>query len=198
MKPKFSHLFIAFAALAQGVMWYNLFVVLGMVDGYAIAGGACAGIATVGMSTRTANFLPGTSLGKRARQWGWAVLIIFTIVEMIVLGTANFMQMPVKNWAVAYGASLVITLALLAGALVDRSLVPAEKSKKTVAQVAETGKQPKRKAAKVARKPVKDESLLAYFQGNPGASDTQAAEHFGISRQAIGQRRKKLYKVDIR
>jgi hypothetical protein len=49
--------------------------------------------------------------------------------------------------------------------------------------------------APIARKSVKDDELLAYFQANPGISDTQAAKDFGITRQAIGQRRKKLYSV---
>jgi hypothetical protein len=50
-------------------------------------------------------------------------------------------------------------------------------------------------APQVARKPVKDDELLAYLASNPGESHQQVADHFHVSRQAIGQRVKKLYEV---
>jgi hypothetical protein len=46
-----------------------------------------------------------------------------------------------------------------------------------------------------ARKPVSDTELLAFLQANPGASQQQVADNFHVSRQAIGQRVKKLYEV---
>jgi hypothetical protein len=46
-----------------------------------------------------------------------------------------------------------------------------------------------------ARKPVSDTDLLAFLQANPGASQQQVADNFHVSRQAIGQRVKKLYEV---
>ena len=94
------------------------------------------------------------------------------------------------DFILAYGASFVITVTLIFGALVERSLVPGEKP-----QVAKNAEKVERKKKKVSRKPVKDDDLLSYFQGNPGASDTQAAGYFGVTRQAIGQRRRKLYSV---
>jgi hypothetical protein len=50
-------------------------------------------------------------------------------------------------------------------------------------------------APQVARKAIPDTELLAYLQANPGESHQQVAEHFGVSRQAVGQRVKKLYEV---
>jgi hypothetical protein len=54
---------------------------------------------------------------------------------------------------------------------------------------------PAKVTPQVARKPVKDDELLAYLASNPGESHQQVADHFGVSRQAIGQRVKKLYEV---
>jgi hypothetical protein len=51
------------------------------------------------------------------------------------------------------------------------------------------------KKLKVARKHIKDEELLAYLQANIGASQQTVADHFGVTRQAIGPRIKKLYEV---
>jgi flagellar biosynthesis GTPase FlhF len=45
------------------------------------------------------------------------------------------------------------------------------------------------------RKPVTDSELLTYLASNPGESHKQVAAHFGVTRQAIGQRVKKLYEV---
>jgi hypothetical protein len=56
---------------------------------------------------------------------------------------------------------------------------------------------PSRNKKKVARQPISDAILEGYFAGNPGATDTQVAEHFGVTRQAIGKRRKKLYSIGV-
>jgi hypothetical protein len=47
----------------------------------------------------------------------------------------------------------------------------------------------------VARKKIDDAELLAFLQANAGASQQQVADHFGVTRQAIGPRVKKLYAV---
>jgi hypothetical protein len=79
----------------------------------------------------------------------------------------------------------------------DRAELRASKPKvvRKPRKEAETLPQVPQEAAQVARKPVKDEELLAYLASNPGESHQQVAEHFGVSRQAIGQRVKKLYEV---
>jgi hypothetical protein len=59
----------------------------------------------------------------------------------------------------------------------------------------ETLPQAPQETPQVARKPVKDDELMAYLASNPGESHQQVAEHFGVSRQAVGQRVKKLYEV---
>lgn len=199
------YLLVAFAAIAQGVMWVGVFSLIhpGVLS---YVGGIPAGGAIVGLVVYSANALPRVQ-AKRARQGGWVMLVLTIIAEPVVLGVVNWWSMPADfravagSYIVAGGASLIISLVLVMGALVDRSLLPASKPKEegNDAQVSGKGKgktgKKDVKPAKVARKAVKDDELLSYFQGNPGASDTQAAEYFGITRQAVGQRRKKLYQV---
>jgi hypothetical protein len=51
------------------------------------------------------------------------------------------------------------------------------------------------KKVKRAINRVPDTDLMSFLQENPGASQNHIASHFGVSRQAIGQRVKKLYEV---
>ena len=62
----------------------------------------------------------------------------------------------------------------------------------TAAKFAQVPSQPEPKPAKVARKHVTDSQLLAELDKNPGASDEQVAQVFGLSRQSINERRHKL------
>jgi len=124
-----AYLLIGCAAIAQGVLWVNAFKMLHS-DILAYVGGIPAGIAIVGLSARSANILPGVK-SKRARQWGWTLLVILMITEPFVLGAANYHAMGDKSYIVAYGASLVISVALVMGAIVERSLVAKPKATKS-------------------------------------------------------------------
>ncbi len=196
MNFKFSYVPIGLLAFAAGMLWVNVFSLFhnGIL---AYIGGIPAGIGIVIITVRSANILPRVP-SKRARNAGWGFLAAVVIVEPIVLGFANWpiimdTDIPLINsYIVAGGASLVVSLALVLGALVDRSLVPAEKP---VAQVATTGKQPKRKAAKVARKPITDKQLNDYWLRNPKATNVEVAQHFGVTPQAISKRKSSIYKV---
>ena len=134
MKFKPTHGFILAAALAQGVMWVNVFSLIHS-GVWSYVGGIPAGLAIVGLVVYAANALPRVQ-SERARKSGWALLVLVMAVEPIVLGIVNWWSMPDSfrvlpvSYPVAGGASLVITLALVLGSLVDRSLLPAEKQKK--------------------------------------------------------------------
>jgi hypothetical protein len=148
---KLIYAFIAFAALAQGVLWINVFSLIhkGLLT---YIGGIPAGVAIVGLVVYSANQLPRVA-SKRARNVGWFVLVLVCIVEPVVLGFANYpviMGVGIGNIGavvVAGGASLTISLALVLGALVDRSLVPAEKPNKPATSEPKPAK--KRKQAEV-------------------------------------------------
>ncbi len=131
---KIIYVFILCAALAQGVMWVNVFSLIhhGLL---VYVGGVPAGLAVVSLVVYSANSLPRVQ-SKRARQGGWFLLFLVIVFEPVVLGVVNWWAMPTEfralpvSYVVAGGASLVISLVLVMGALVDRSLIPAEKPAK--------------------------------------------------------------------
>lgn len=94
------------------------------------------------------------------------------------------------SWSLAADLSILLT-----GAIAGKSLIVAEKPAADLPKVESKPRKAGSKSAKVARKPVADDALLAYLASNPGESHQQVADHFGVSRQAIGQRVKKLYEV---
>jgi hypothetical protein len=78
----------------------------------------------------------------------------------------------------------------------EASRVQLRASKKATAGKADVKPVKRAKVApQVARKAITDDALLAYLASNPGESHQQVADHFGVSRQAVGQRVKKLYEV---
>jgi hypothetical protein len=193
-------LMIAFAALAQGVLWVNVFSLIHHGP-LVYIGGIPAGLAIVGLVTYSANALPRVQ-SARARRGGWIMLTLTMIAEPIVLGVVNWWFMPADfrlsfgSYIVAGGTSLVISLVLVMGALVDRSLLPTEKpAPKPATETPKPARNPKKVAEKRLQQPITDEQLLSYFAGNTGATNTDAAQHFGVTRQAIGKRVKKLYEV---
>ena len=98
-----------------------------------------------------------------------------------------------KSVFTAISWSVCVDLAIiLAGAIAVKSMIGDSNPPK----VAGKGKQPAGKKKQVARKSVQENDLLAYLQANPGATHGQVAEHFGVTRQAIGSRIQKIYKVD--
>lgn len=89
-------------------------------------------------------------------------------------------------WAVCVDLAII-----LAGAIVGKSMIGESNPPK----VAGNEKQPKGKKKQIARNRVQDNELLAYLQSNPGATHGQVAAHFGVTRQAIQARVKKVYAV---
>lgn len=76
---------------------------------------------------------------------------------------------------------------------------PLQGRKQGPQDLAQAGEQVDKQVAQVApplaplrKQHLQDADLLAYLVANPQASDQQAADKFGVSRQAIQQRRRKL------
>jgi MFS family permease len=116
---------------------------------------------------------------------------LFCLSPVIICSTmgwsvANF------SWSVASDLSILLT-----GAIVGKGLVTSGDPLPKAARNKQKDKQQvPQEVVKVARKTVQENELLAYLQANAGASQTQVAEHFGVSRQAIGSRIKKIYKIN--
>jgi len=109
------------------------------------------------------------------------------LVSPIVIGLSDPTPDP-ATWAWAIFPDAAI---LLASAVTGKSLIA-----KDAPQVATTGTQVapqgSGKKKQVARKSVKEADFIAYLQANKSASQQQVADHFGISRSAVGQRIQKL------
>lgn len=114
-----------------------------------------------------------------------ALALLFALSPVIICSTLGW-SLATFSWSVACDLSIV-----LAGAISGKSLLPAETPQKVAVKKAQAPKTP----VKVARKSIPETELLAYLQANAGASQTQVAEYFGVTRQAIGLRMKKIYAV---
>jgi len=79
---------------------------------------------------------------------------------------------------------------LLASTVTGQSLIA--RPEQVATQVAQVARKGKGKSKQVARKSVKEADLIAYLQANKQASQQQVADHFGITRSAVGQRISKL------
>jgi hypothetical protein len=127
-----------------------------------------------------------------------AYLALFVMICLSPATVALSLIIPGSVFtAIAWAMDTDIAI-VLAGAIAGKSLVAKDepvKSEKVVTQVRKTTGKRVKVATQVARKPVTDDMLLAYLASNPGERQQQVAEHFGVSRQAIGQRVKKLYEV---
>jgi len=148
MKRKLNvmYLLILAVSVAQGVMWVNVFKLLhhGI---WVYIGGIPAGVGIVGLVARGANLLPRVG-SKRARNAGWVVLVLVMVVEPVVIGIGNWYAMPENiqsqwsSYVLAGGASLAIALALVLGALAERSLIPATKPEKAGSKPAKPATKP--------------------------------------------------------
>lgn len=149
---------------------------------------------TASLSVATASSNIGSITAKGRKQIATAGLILMVVFSASTVSLS--LAFPESVWtAISWGCAVDISI-VLAGAISGKGLVASETQAPKVA-----GK-PKKEPVKepeplpqLTRKHVKDEDLLAYLAGNAGASQQQVADHFGVTRQAIGPRIKKLYEV---
>jgi hypothetical protein len=85
---------------------------------------------------------------------------------------------------------------LLASVVTGQSLIATETSPQATPSIPQVTGKPRKTKGKVARKSISDNDLLAYLQANPGASQQATADHFSVTRQAIGQRVRRLYETN--
>lgn len=158
--------------------------------------------ATVNLSLAyAANRLPRIR-SKSAQAYARAAFWCMVVITPVLLAPVNLITLDSRltgftRWLVALLAASVVDLAIIFVAFADGSLLPQE-----VAQSAEqaitqyrkiTPKSREDRGSKPkARKHVTDAQLVSYLQENPGANNVQIARKFGITRQAISERRKHL------
>lgn len=154
--------------------------------------GAAAGLgvgAVVNLSMAVASSRI-SDIAKSRRGLAYLSLIILYCLSPVIICSSLGWSLANLSWSLAADTSILLT-----GAIAGKSLVAADATPQPVAQGERKPRKSKKVAPQVARKPVTDSDLLAYLASNPGESHQQVADHFGVSRQAIGQRVKKLYEV---
>ena len=153
--------------------------------------------ATVNLSLAyAANRLPRLR-SKSAQAYTRAAFWCMVIITPALLAPVNLVTLsPVitgfTRWMVALLAASVVDIAIVFVAFADGSLLPVEQP---IAPIP-----PKIKEARVSRpktrKHVTDAQLLTYLHENPGANNSQIARSFGVTRQAISERRKRLTVIE--
>jgi Zn-dependent protease with chaperone function len=135
-----------------------------------------------------------SDVAKSRKPLSYLSLIgLFVLSPVIICSSLGF-SVATLSWSLAADMSIMLTGAIMGNALVKKDETPQVASKETP-KVASKARKAAKVAPQVARKAIPDTELLAYLQANPGESHQQVAEHFGVSRQAVGQRVKKLYEV---
>ncbi len=216
--PNFGTILLGLAALVNMARWVGVFTVSqngptwisqllpildaisGLFTGLTVAGGLAF------VTHRLGGLQPFTPKGRPVmRFWGAAIsAAAILIMSAFLLPPYVRMTMPdelkaqigdLGVWSVM--AVLVGDLIIVAIALADSKAAGFTRSSDEQGRQ-ETGKKAKvaqarsKKNMQVARKRIADDELLAYLQEHTGESDGQIAEHFGVKRQAIQPRRKKL------
>lgn len=132
------------------------------------------------------------SMIAQKRKWLAYLSLVFMLIlspVVIYLSDSNPSGATVA-WALFPDAAILLASVVTGQSLIAQDVAPASTTK-----APGKGRKVAGKKKAIARKPLTDDVLLAYLQANPGESQQQVADNFGVTRQAIGQRVKKLYEV---
>jgi hypothetical protein len=149
--------------------------------------------ATVNLSLAyAANRLPRIR-SKSAQAYSRAAFWSMVIITPALLAPVNLITLDARltgftRWLVALLAASVVDLAIVFVAFADGSLLPVEQP---IAPIPPKAREARESKPKV-RKHVTDAQLVNYLQENPGANNSQIARRFGVTRQAISERRKHM------
>ena len=134
-------------------------------------------------------------IAKKRKLSAWIALVLLFIISPAIIGISVYQEMNVADniargfasalWGLSADLAVGLTGFIIGGGLVEKE------TKK------ESAPQPPRKKKKVAQ-PITDTQLQKYWLRNPEATNTEVAQHFGVTRQAISKRREKLYSIGER
>jgi hypothetical protein len=179
-------------ALVQAVLFSIAGITHFQYMGWAV--GLGLGIVVNWSMALSSSRVSGIAKGRKPMAYA-SLFLLFCLSPVIICSTLGW---TLANFSWSIAADLAI---LLTGSTVGSGLIADAQAKPQVARkpkkVANELPQEDAILQKVARKRVKDDELLAYLAGNAGASQQQVADHFGVTRQAIGPRLKKLYEPKV-
>lgn len=184
------------AALAQFVQFGHAGYILG---GWVVAviGGIIG--AVVSFSVAYAGSQVASVTGMKREKWvniGTLAMLAISPLAIVapVYHSFGVIVDPAWRWITAGAWVLAPDAAILLDGLVTgKKLVAA--TEQLPAQVAETTLKPTRNKKATQKQPITDKQLNDYWLRNPQATNTEVAQHFGVTRQAIGKRKEKLYSI---
>jgi len=124
-----------------------------------------------------------------------ALVAMFSLSPVTICSTLGW-SISTFAWAMCVDLSIVLSGAIVGKSLIVTETLPKVARKKK--QVAETLPQEIIPLPQVARKRVDKNELLTYLAERPGRPQQEVADHFGVTRQAIGARIKTVYDVSKR
>lgn len=137
-----------------------------------------------------------SDIAAKRKPLAYVALVAMFALSPVTITLSLFFPAQIYT-AVAWAMCVDLSI-ILAGAIAGKSLIPAEPLPKVARkkkQVAETLPQEIQPLPKVARKRVGKNELLAYLAECPGRPQQEVADHFGVTRQAIGARIKTVYDI---
>lgn len=161
------------------------------VDHFGVWGWPIGGMAglVVSFSLATAGSRISDIAAKR-KPLAYASLALMVIISPIVIALSD----PTPDAATWAWAMFPDAAILLASTVTGKSLLAKDEvsTPQVTSKTAKVAGKKKGKTPQVVGKRVKEADLIAFLQANRQASQQQVADHFGVSRSAIGQRIKKL------
>lgn len=190
-----SQILLTLLAAGQGASLVYASVALdGRTEGplfwFALVRGLLVGIGASFSSAYAGYQLPRLR-HKLASRIGWTALGALVVCSAVVVGVCT-VETPQNGlrWLVGGAYAVMVDAAVIATSMASGKVFAeaAATAQSEGDKPAATSRKPKSKL----RKPVTDLALIAELRKTPGATDEQLAQVFGVTRQAIQQRRKKL------
>ena len=181
--PYFAAVFQAVQFAHAGSVYFgNVGWVIGAI------GGALVNLAVVTAASRISD------IAKSRKGLSYALFVGLLIISPAAIAPAAYISAVAVEW---FWARLMVAIVWASMPDLSIALTGSIAGKSLVKDGEITGKKPQvaRKKSHVARNRIDEPVLLAYLQANAGASQREVAEHFGVTRQAIGARIKTLYQV---
>ena len=155
-----------------------------------------------------------SDIAKGRKFISWLAMSALMLLSPIIIGTSLFYSLPMITNPIWRGVVSAVWGLLpdgataLAGFIAGKGMIEQDGKPKVAGN--EGGKQKgkrkvagkqKSKAAAIATETLTNENLIAYIasetKGNKKPSQSKIAAHFGVSRQAIGQRLEKIKPIDV-
>jgi hypothetical protein len=150
--------------------------------------GPLAGLVTsFSLATAGSNI---SDIAAKRKPLAYTALLGMILVSPVVIALSD----PTPDaatwaWAIFPDAAILLASAVTGKSLLAKDVPQTTQVATSNQQVA--GKTSSKKKA-TTRKSVKEADLIAYLQANKQASQQEVADHFGVTRSAIGQRISKL------